>query len=221
MKENPENQLIKRIQQGDKQAFGALSEKYRYKIMYAISHYVHEQSAINDVTQETLLRAFEGLPKFNGHCQFYTWLYKIAINTAKNHAAKYNRRTLEIDIDNQSSEYLVNASNDPVYAQQDEPDSLAEKQEFADAIEDAIEALPKELKTTLLLRETQNLSYKQIAQKMHCPEGTVRSRIFRARDLVVTHAMMDLLHHQHEHVAKALVKMAAIKAQMHKASSDK
>jgi len=144
VKEISEIQLLEQIKQGDKQAFDVLADKYRGRIERAVSRYVHERAAINDVTQETLMRAFVGIPKFNGDSQFYTWVYRIAINTAKNYAKKNNKNGVEIDIDSNIGKYFV--AKKSLHTDENDPENINENSEFEAAIKKAIDALPDNLR---------------------------------------------------------------------------
>lgn len=173
--------LIKRVQQGDRSAFDLLVVKYQHKILNLIMRYVRDPSEALDVAQEAFLKAYRAAPSFRGDSAFYTWLYRIAINTAKNHLVAARRRPLNLDLDLQESEQYENFGN---LRDNDTPERLALTDEIGETVERAIAGLPDELRTAILLREIEGMSYEEIAQTMECPVGTVRSRIFRAREAI-------------------------------------
>lgn len=176
--------LIKRVQQGDRSAFDLLVVKYQHKILNLIMRYVRDPSDALDVAQEAFLKAYRAAPSFRGDSAFYTWLYRIAINTAKNYLVAAKRRPISLDIDLQDADgfELFGKLRDI-----DTPEGLALTDDIAEAINKAIEELPDELRTAILLREIEGMSYEEIAQTMDCPVGTVRSRIFRAREAIEKH----------------------------------
>jgi RNA polymerase sigma-70 factor (ECF subfamily) len=173
--------LVQRVKQGDRAAFDLLVAKYQHKILNLIMRYVKDPSEAMDVAQEAFLKAYRAVPAFRGDSAFYTWLYRIAINTAKNHLVAARRRPMSLEIELSDSE-----SFEPFAALRDfdSPESLALTDEIAEAINDAVEGLPEELRTAILLREIEGMSYEEIADAMDCPVGTVRSRIFRAREAI-------------------------------------
>jgi RNA polymerase sigma-70 factor, ECF subfamily len=174
-------ELVKRVQAGDKKAFDVLVQKYQHKLVKLILRYVQDPVESLDVAQEAFIKAYRALPNFRGESSFYTWLYRIGINTAKNHLVAQGRRPPDSDVDIQDAEqYDVDAR----LKEQDTPEGLAQRDEIERVIFDAIEALPEDLRTAITLRELEGLSYEEIAQAMDCPVGTVRSRIFRARDAI-------------------------------------
>lgn len=173
--------LVERVQNGEKQAFDILVLKYQQKIISLISRYVSDQSEALDLAQETFIKAYRALPTFRGDSAFYTWLYRIAINTAKNFIVAQGRRPPGVDIDVNTAEQYEGAHALKEYAS---PERIAIKDEIADVVFQAIECLPEELRVAITLREIEGLSYEEIAQTMDCPIGTVRSRIFRAREAV-------------------------------------
>ncbi len=176
--------LFKRVQQGDKSAFDLLVVKYQHKILNLIMRYVKDPSEALDVAQEAFLKAYRAAPSFRGDSAFYTWLYRIAINTAKNHLVAARRRPMSIDVDLQDNEqYEIFGKLSDI----DTPERLALTDEIGEAINKAIQDLPDELRTAILLREIEGMSYEEIAQTMDCPVGTVRSRIFRAREAIEKH----------------------------------
>ncbi len=172
--------LVKRVQAGEKAVFDLLVLKYQHKIANLVSRLVHDHSEVQDVTQETFIKAYRALPNFRGDSAFYTWIYRIAINTAKNHLASMSRRITD-GTDTAEAEQYVTAT-----ALHDVADPAREMMtdQIAMVVEQTIGALPDELKTAITLRELQGMSYEEIAQVMDCPIGTVRSRIFRARDAI-------------------------------------
>ena len=175
--------LVERVQKGDKQAFDVLVLKYQNKIIQLIYRYVHDPEEAQDVAQEAFIKAYKALGRFRGDSAFYTWLYRIAINTAKNYLVASSRRPPKSDIDAQDAEQYEGAVGLKEYAT---PERMLLRDEIQTSIAQAIEELPDELRTAITLRELEGLSYEEIAQTMDCPIGTVRSRIFRARDAIDT-----------------------------------
>jgi len=173
--------LVQRVQKGDKNAFDLLVRKYQYKIIKLISRYVNDPSEALDVSQEAFLKAYRALPGFRGDSAFYTWLYRIAINTAKNYLVAQGRRPPGSDIDAQEAEQYEGESQLKEY---ETPERLLLKDEIAATVFKVIEELPEDLRTAITLRELEGMSYEEIAQTMGCPIGTVRSRIFRARESI-------------------------------------
>jgi len=178
---NLDQELVERVQSGEKAAFDILVRKYEHKLANVISRYIHDQSEVLDVAQDAFIKAYRALPNFRGDSAFYTWLYRIAINTAKNHLVAASRRPPKNDIDAQEAEQFEAGSGLKEYAT---PERLALRSELAGTIQKAIEELPEELRVAIVLRELEGLSYDEIASAMECPIGTVRSRIFRARDAI-------------------------------------
>jgi RNA polymerase sigma-70 factor (ECF subfamily) len=178
---NLDQELVERVQSGEKAAFDILVRKYEHKLANVISRYIHDPSEVLDVAQDAFIKAYRALPNFRGDSAFYTWLYRIAINTAKNHLVAASRRPPKDDVDAQEAEQFDAGSGLKEYAT---PERLALRSELAETIQDAIEALPEELRVAIVLRELEGLSYEEIASAMECPIGTVRSRIFRARDAI-------------------------------------
>jgi len=173
--------LVERVQGGDKAAFDLLVLKYQHKVVNLISRYVHDSAEVYDVAQEAFIKAYRALPKFRGDSAFYTWLYRIAINTAKNHLVAQGRRPPKTDIDVEDAEQY--GSNDDL-REYETPEGMMQKSEVERVVVDTIENLPEDLRTAITLRELEGLSYEEIAQVMGCPVGTVRSRIFRAREAI-------------------------------------
>ena len=175
--------LVEQVQAGDKQAFDVLVLKYQNKIIQLVNRYVHDADEARDVAQEAFIKAYRAIGRFRGDSAFYTWLYRIAINTAKNYLVASGRRPPLSDIDAQDAEQYEGATGLKEYAT---PERLLLKDEIQEAIATAIDELPDDLRTAITLRELEGLSYEEIAQTMDCPIGTVRSRIFRARDAIDT-----------------------------------
>jgi RNA polymerase sigma-70 factor (ECF subfamily) len=176
-----DQRLVERVQRGDKQAFDVLVTKYQHKIVKLVMRYVRDPSEAMDVSQEAFIKAYRALPKFRGDSAFYTWLYRIAINTAKNHIVSMNRKPIEYDLDSQNADGF---DVHPRLRNEDSPEKIAQRDELRDILSKAIAELPEELRVAIILREIDGLSYEEIAQAMDCPVGTVRSRIFRARDAI-------------------------------------
>lgn len=182
MRSNETDQLlVARVQQGEKAAFDKLVLKYQSRIVNLVSRFVRNQSDAQDVTQEAFLKAYRALPNFRGDSAFYTWLYRIAVNTAKNYLAIQSRRSGESEQDYSEIEQIEgnSALNDNAT-----PERLLLKDEIQATVITAIEKLPDDLRMAITLREIEGLSYEEIATVMDCPIGTVRSRIFRAREAI-------------------------------------
>ena len=179
--ESTDKELVKRVQKGEKGAFDLLVLKYEHKIVNLVMRYVRDPEQALDITQEAFIKAYRALPRFRGDSAFYTWLYRIAVNTAKNYLAAQRRRPMNIELDLQDPEqYGLHAK----LKESDTPEGLALSQELQDTLERAIAALPDDLRQAIILRELDGMSYEEIALTMECPVGTVRSRIFRARDAI-------------------------------------
>lgn len=176
-----DQQLVKRVQQGDKRAFDLLVLKYQHRIAGLVSRFIHDSHEVQDVTQEAFIKAYRALPGFRGESQFYTWLYRIAINTAKNYLVARKRRPPSGDIDIDDAMYIDDQSALKDLAS---PERNLMSEQLMAVVNDAIKMLPDDLRTALTLREYDDLSYEEIAEVMECPVGTVRSRIFRAREMV-------------------------------------
>jgi RNA polymerase sigma-70 factor, ECF subfamily len=173
--------LVRRVQRGDKAAFDVLVRKYQHKIVKLVTRYVHDGAEALDVSQEAFIKAYRAIHGFRGDSAFYTWLYRIAINTAKNHLVAESRRPLEHGMDLQDPEqYELQARLKDI----DTPERLLLTDEIQRTVEAAIAELPEDLRTAIVLRELEGMSYEQIAETMGCPVGTVRSRIFRAREAI-------------------------------------
>ena len=182
-------QLVKRVQKGDKKAFDLLVLKYQQRIIKLVSRYVRDPTDALDVAQDAFLKAYRALPNFRGDSAFYTWLYRIAINTAKNYLVTQSRRPMESEIFRLEGEQVELESMLKDFAT---PESLLITDEIKVTIAEAIEQLPDDLRTAINLREVEGLSYEEIADVMTCPIGTVRSRIFRARE-AIDHRLKALL----------------------------
>ncbi len=176
-----DQQLVARVQKGDSRAFDLLVLKYQHKILGLISRYVHDADEVQDVAQEAFIKAFRALPRFRGDSAFYTWLYRIAINTAKNHLVSRSRRPPGTDVDVDDAEYYEGGG---ALRDIENPENALFGAGLKAVVESAIGNLPDDLRTAVTLREFDGLSYEDIADIMDCPVGTVRSRIFRAREAI-------------------------------------
>ena len=176
-----DQRLVVRAQQGDKRAFDVLVLKYQQRIASVVSRYLRDQDEVADVTQEAFIKAYRALANFRGDAQFYTWLYRIAINTAKNHLVAKSRRPPNTDKDINDGEF---SENSVVLEAEDQPETLLARDQLQSVILAAVDDLQEDLRTALMLREFDGLSYEEIAEIMACPVGTVRSRIFRARETI-------------------------------------
>lgn len=176
-----DDQLVARVQKGDKSAFDLLVLKHQFKVHAIVSRYVKDFDEVNDVVQETFIKAYRALENFRSESAFYTWLYRIAVNTSKNYLLARNRRPPSFDLDLDDSEYIEQNSQ---LQNHDSPDNILAKNELEKVINISIKELPADLRTVLMLREFEDLSYEQISDIMGCPVGTVRSRIFRAREVL-------------------------------------
>ncbi len=178
---NTDNELVARVQNGDKSAFDLLVLKYQHRVVKLVSQYVREPADALDVTQEAFFKAYRALPKFRGDSAFYTWLYRIAINTAKNQLVYMSRRPMEVDLENENGEQIELQEMQKTI---ETPERLLLTDEIRETIIDAIDKLPDDLRAAITLREVEGMSYVEIAAAMDCPIGTVRSRIFRAREAI-------------------------------------
>ena len=179
--ESTDAQLVRRVQKGDKGAFDLLVLKYQHKIVNLVMRYVRDPDQALDITQEAFLKAYRALPRFRGDAAFYTWMYRIAVNTAKNYLAAQRRRPMDVELDLQDPEqYELHAK----LKDTDTPEAVNISNELQSTVERAFAALPEDLRTAIVLREIDGMSYEEIAETMECPVGTVRSRIFRARDAI-------------------------------------
>ncbi len=185
MKENDvDAELVARVQRGDKKAFDLLVLKYQRKIMRLLSRMVRDPHEVEDVAQEAFIKAYRALPQFRGDSAFYTWLYRIAINTARNWLAARGRQPSTPNaLETEDGETFNQTDN---LTDNSTPESLAASREIAETVNAAMMALPEELRTAIVMREMEGMSYEDIAQSMNCPIGTVRSRIFRAREAIAT-----------------------------------
>jgi RNA polymerase sigma-70 factor (ECF subfamily) len=174
-------QLVQRVQAGDRSAFDLLVRKYQYRIAALVRRYIRDEAEAEDVVQEAFVRAWRALPQFRGDAQFYTWLYRIAVNTAKNHLVSLGRRPATDDIDDEELTTVREAERLQDVAT---PEHEALRNEMEALVLAAVDGLAPELREALTLREVEGLSYDEIAERMQCPIGTVRSRIFRARDAI-------------------------------------
>lgn len=174
-------ELVRRVQGGDKRAFDALFLRHQHKIAGLISRYVRDREDVADLVQEVFIKAYRALPRFRGDSAFYTWVFRIAINTSKNYVASRGRRPAEANIDIEDAEHLDGGD---LLRDADDPESEMSRDQLAQVISAALSALPEDLRSAVTLREFDGLSYEQIAEIMDCPVGTVRSRIFRAREAI-------------------------------------
>ncbi len=178
---NTDKQLVARVQKGDKRAFDLLVIKYQHKVAVIVSRYVYDREEVKDIVQEAFIKAYRAIGSFRGDSQFYTWLYRIAVNTAKNFLVSRSRRPPASDLDVEDAEYFGSADKLHDVAS---PENLVFRDELQAVVDNAIHALPEDLRTAVSLRELDGLSYEDIASVMDCPVGTVRSRIFRAREAI-------------------------------------
>lgn len=174
-----DQRLVELVQQGDKTAFDLLVRKYQHKVINLVSRFVKNQGDVQDVAQEAFIKAYRALPNFRGESAFYTWLYRIAVNTAKNYLVAQKRRPSGSDIDAVDAEYFDGSDN---LRENASPERLLLSEELKRVVFTTLEQLPEDLRTAITLRELEGLSYEDIADVMECPVGTVRSRIFRARE---------------------------------------
>ena len=181
LSEDLDQDLVKRVQLGDKAAFDLLVIKYQHKIVHLVNRYVKDPSEAQDVAQDTFVKAYKALGDFRGDSAFYTWLYRIAINTAKNYLLSRSRRHSDYEVDMQDAEQMENA---PQLKDIETPEHHLMNEQIVTVIKSAIEKLPEEMRIAITLREFEGMSYEEIAEAMDCPIGTVRSRIFRAREAI-------------------------------------
>lgn len=179
--EATDKQLVDRVQRGDNRAFDLLVLKYQHRILGLVSRYVQDADEVQDVAQEAFIKAYRALPGFRGDSAFYTWLYRIAINTAKNHLVSRSRRPPGADVEVEDAEHFESGG---ALRDLENPENALFGEELKAVVEAAIEELPEDLRTAVTLREFDGLSYEDIADVMDCPVGTVRSRIFRAREAI-------------------------------------
>jgi RNA polymerase sigma-70 factor (ECF subfamily) len=181
MGEVADEELVRRVQRGDKKAFDLLVLKYQNRIVQLINRYVRDAHEAQDIAQETFIKAYRAMASFRGDSAFYTWIYRIAINTAKNHLAARSRRPTDDEIEVEVAEQFEGENS---LRDQETPEGILLSEELGQTIQLALEELPGELRTAITLREMDGLSYDEIAEVMGCPVGTVRSRIFRAREAI-------------------------------------
>lgn len=176
-------ELVRRVQHGESAAFDVLVRKYQHRVVALVGRYIADWSECQDVAQDTFIRAYRAIGSFRGDAQFSTWLHRIAVNTAKNYLASHNRRPPTDDIDIGDAEQFDSGTR---LRDTDTPERELMRQELEQTVMKAVNALPEELRLAITLREVEGLGYEDIAQKMGCPIGTVRSRIFRAREAIDT-----------------------------------
>lgn len=179
--ENLDSELVARVQAGDKAAFDLLVLKYQHRIVQVVNRFLKDPSESQDVAQEAFIKAYRALPEFRGESAFFTWLYRIAINTAKNYLALRGRRPADDDIALEDAEQMESAER---LRDAETPEGVLLSEELAETVNLAIQELPEEWRTAITLRELEGMSYEEIAEVMQCPVGTVRSRIFRAREAI-------------------------------------
>jgi RNA polymerase sigma-70 factor, ECF subfamily len=176
-----DQKLVARVQKGDRAAFDLLVRKYQHKVAKLVARYVRDRAEIDDVTQEAFIKAYRAIGGFRGESAFYTWLYRIAVNTAKNYLDSQGRRPPNTDMEVEGAELIESGET---LRDQATPERSLLTDEIAATVNRAIASLPEDLRTAITLREIEGLSYEEIAQVMECPIGTVRSRIFRAREAI-------------------------------------
>ena len=179
--DDSDQQLVLRVQAGEKAAFDLLVRKYQHRVLKLVSRFVSDAADAEDVAQEAFIKAYRALASFRGDSAFYTWLYRIAINTAKNALVSNRRRPVDFDLDLQDPEQYDRHAR---LKEGDTPEGVLLTEEIRSVVEKAMEQLPEDLRTAIVLRELEGLSYEEIAEAMDCPVGTVRSRIFRAREAI-------------------------------------
>jgi RNA polymerase sigma-70 factor, ECF subfamily len=176
-----DQEFVSRVQRGDKSAYDMLVRKYQHRVTQLVNRYVKDPSEAQDVAQEAFIKAYRALVRFRGDSAFYTWLYRIAINTAKNHLVARARRSFNNEVDFQEAEYSVSSLQ---LCNLDTPEKLLLNDEIIENIQQTIDELPENMREVIILRELEGLSYEAIAKTLDCPVGTVRSRIFRAREAI-------------------------------------
>jgi RNA polymerase sigma-70 factor (ECF subfamily) len=179
--DDSDQQLVQRVQAGEKAAFDLLVRKYQHRVLKLVSRFVSDAAEAEDVSQEAFIKAYRALASFRGDSAFYTWLYRIAINTAKNALVSNRRRPVDFDLDLQDPDQYDRHAR---LKEGDTPEGVLLTEEIRSVVEKAMEQLPEDLRTAIVLRELEGLSYEEIAEAMDCPVGTVRSRIFRAREAI-------------------------------------
>lgn len=178
-----DQQLVEKVQRGDKHAFNLLVIKYQRRLARLLSRFIRDPAEVEDITQETFIKAYRALPSFRGDSAFYTWLYRIGVNTAKNFLVSQGRK-FPATVSGLDAEEAENFEGADLLREVNTPESELMGKQVAQTVNQALEALPEELRTAIILREIEGLSYEEIADIMNCPIGTVRSRIFRAREAV-------------------------------------
>ncbi len=179
--ERTDNELVRLVQSGDKRAFELLFHRHQHKVASLVARYVRDRDEVADLVQEVFIKAYRALPRFRGDSAFYTWIFRIAVNTAKNYIASRGRRASDLKVDLEDAEYIDGGE---AMKHADNPEGELARDEMKKVIDAAISALPEDLRSAVTLREFDGLSYEQIAEIMDCPVGTVRSRIFRAREAI-------------------------------------
>jgi RNA polymerase sigma-70 factor, ECF subfamily len=179
--DDTDQELVRRVQAGDQTAFNLLVLKYQHRVLKLVGRFVNDPAEAEDVAQEAFLKAYRALASFRGDSAFYTWLYRIAINTAKNALVSQRRRPVDFDLDLQDPDQYERQAK---LKEADTPEGVLLTDEIRAVVEEAMEQLPEDLRTAIVLRELEGLSYEEIAEAMDCPVGTVRSRIFRAREAI-------------------------------------
>lgn len=176
-----DQQIVERVQNGDKNAFGLLVTKYQHKVANLVSRYVKNSGDVADVTQEAFIKTYRALANFRGESAFYTWLYRIAVNTAKNYLTAQSRKTPLSDVDAEEADFYDGSDS---LKENSTPERLLLSNEINKLLFETVEKLPEDLRMAITLREMEGMSYEEIANVMDCPVGTVRSRIFRAREAI-------------------------------------
>ncbi|HEX2584363.1 MAG TPA: RNA polymerase sigma factor RpoE [Steroidobacteraceae bacterium] len=179
--EDSDTKLVELVQRGDRNAFNVLVLKYQHKVMKLVMRYVRDQAEAEDIAQEAFIKAYRALPSFRGESAFYTWLYRIAINTAKNSLMSGRKRLVDYDLDLQDPD---DYTGQVLLKHGDTPERMLLTDEIRQTVQEAMRSLPDDLREAIMLRELDGLSYEEIAEVMECPVGTVRSRIFRAREAI-------------------------------------
>jgi len=176
-----DEKLVRQVQRGEKAAFDLLVRKYQHRVTKLVSRFVRDRREVEDVTQEAFIKAYRAIGGFRGESAFYTWLYRIAVNTAKNYLESLGRRPLATDMDMETAEFVDSTDG---LREQATPERQMLTDEIAATVNRVIDSLPGDLRTAITLRELEGMSYEEIAEVMECPIGTVRSRIFRAREAI-------------------------------------
>ena len=179
--QNVDQKLVERVQRGDKNAFNLLVIKYQHKVANLVSRYVKNHSDVPDIVQEAFIKAYRALPNFRGDSAFYTWLYRIAVNSAKNYLVSQGRKPPASDVDADEADFYEGSD---ALKEQSTPERSLLSEEIEETLFKVVEKLPDDLRMAITLREIEGLSYEEIASVMSCPVGTVRSRIFRAREAI-------------------------------------